>query len=415
MSGPDWLAALFLFIQTDMHPFLLPALFAGFFTAWIILSPIPAILLSAADEQSCLMIAPGQRLVQKGEGLEAIRLTRIGSLIGLFILAGLLPLASPIIPTIHRILAPHLGWMLWCSVAFLALSERPRSAPTALSPWNQFIYTMTPVVSGLTVLVFSGLLGLILFYQSPIALNASFINFIPAIIGIFAVPGLIIHVFMPTQDGSAGTPRPTQEQKIPEGRMKRPFRAGLSEIRFYFEATACGALSGMITALIPALTGTMSGVLTQTLAGTRNARKQLVAQGVTRMLYYGSGLLLIFLPGTPRMRSSSAALLCSFYEPSSTQFQLMLAVIAFSAIMAWFLSAVLSKGLINLIARHGTRPPSVLALSGILVFVGITTSWPGLLVLLTGTGIGMLSVMFESRLVQGIGVVLIPLAYALTT
>ena len=412
MSGPDWLAALFLLTQTDTSLFLMPALFAGLLTAWFIISPIPAILLSATDEQSCLMTAPGQTLVREGQGLEAIKLVGAGSMIGLLMLALLLPLAAPFLTTLHRTLAPHLNWILWSAVLFLALGERPRSAPTALSNWNRITYTMAPVLAGLATLLLSGLLGLILFHRSPLPLTVSFMNFIPAIIGLFSAPGLLMHVCAPIcPRGSAGTPHPTKTQEMTQDAARRPCRVVLGE---FFHATACGTLSGMITALIPALTGSVGALLTQHLVGTRNPRTQLVAQGITRMLYYGAGLLLLFLPGTPRIRSSSAALLRTFYEPIPAQVWLMATVITFSAISAWLILPVCAKGLMQMIERHGTRLPSVLALSGILVFVVVTTSLPGLLILLTATGIGMLPVLFQARPIQGIGLVLIPLAYALT-
>jgi hypothetical protein len=127
----------------------------------------------------------------------------------------------------------------------------------------------------------------------------------------------------------------------------------------------------------------MGALMTRHLVGTRPPRHQLVAQGVTRTLYYGAGLLLIFLPGTPRLRSSSAALLRTF----------------------WMLENI---------ERHGTRPLAGAGLAGILVFVTGTTGWPGLLILLTATGIGLLPVLFQARPIQGIGLVLIPLACALT-
>jgi TctA family transporter len=423
VSGPDWLAALFLFANTGTQFSLIPAaLFVSLLMAWIMISPIFAILLSATDEQSCLMPTSGQSYVRVGLGLEAIKLVGLGSLIGLLLLAIILPLAIPFLATAHRALAPHTGWILWSAVIFLALSERPRSAPTALSAWNHITYTLAPVLASLSTLLLSGLLGLILYHRSPIPLTASILNFVPAILGLFAVPGLLMHVFAPHCPRGSDEPRPPSELSFPSGmffmegepRVSRATNGNANRGRQFFHATACGALSGMITALIPALTGSIGALLTQHLVGARNARTHLVAQGVTRMMYYGGGLFLIFLPGAPRMRSSSAALLRTFYEPTSPQVWLMIAVITLSAVMAWLILPVCAKGVLRMIESRGTRSPALIALSGILIFVVGTTSWPGLLILLTATGIGMLPVLFQARPIQGIGVVLIPLAFALT-
>jgi TctA family transporter len=422
MSGPDWLAALFLFAHTETQSFLMSALFASLLILWVMISPIFAILLSATDEQSCLMPAPGQVYSRAGLGLDAIKLVGLGSLIGLLLLAIILPLAAPFLATAHRALAPHTGWMLWSAVIFLALSERPRSAPTALAPWNHFTYTMAPVLAGLGTLLLSGLLGLILYHRSPIPLTASILNFVPAIIGFFAVPGLLMHVFAPHNPRGSDEPRPPAELSLTSGVffmecepcVSRAASGNTDRGHQFFHATACGALSGIITTLIPALTGSIGALLAQQLVGTRNPNTHLVAQGVTRMMYYGGGLFLIFLPGAPRMRSSSAALLRTFYEPTSTQVWFLIAIITLSAVMAWLILPVIAKGLLRMIESRGTRPPALMAFSGILIFVVGTTSWPGLLILLTATGIGMLPMLFQARPIQGIGVVLIPLAYALT-
>jgi len=147
--------------------------------------------------------------------------------------------------------------MLWSGVFFLALSERPRSAPTALSPRTHFIHALAPVFAGLITLFFSGLLGLILFYRPPPFATSPLSNFSPAIIGLFLIPGLLIHLSPP-------------------------------------------------------------------------------------------------------------------------------------------------------------RATVLMALSGFLILIAITTGWAGLLILLTSTGIGLLPVLFQARRIQGVGLILIPLAFALT-
>ncbi|MEI6168791.1 MAG: hypothetical protein WCS52_16540 [bacterium] len=176
-----------------------------------------------------------------------------------------------------HVLVPHLGWILWAGVILLVLTERPRAAPTALPARTHLLYTLAPVAAGLATLLLSGLLGLILFYRSPLPLTASFLNFIPAMIGMFAMPELLMTILVPGYSrGSAGTPRPTQTR-------------------------------------------------------------------VTPALYYGVGA----------------------------------------------------------------------GVAGISVIVVGTTSWPGLLILLTATGIGLLPRLFQARPIQGIGLALIPLACAL--
>ncbi len=402
MSGPDWLAALFLFLPTEPHSLLVPALFASLFASWVILSSIPALLLSATDEQSCLMPAPALRLIQAGTAAEAIQLVGTGNLIGLLLLAIGLPLSSSFLLPLHRALAPHFGWMLWSALCFMALSQRPRPAPTALSPWRRIAYTLTPVLAGLSTLILSGVLGMILFYRSPVPLTASILTFTPAIIGLFAMPGLLLQLCCPTPPAN---PMFSQNPKT----AVEP-----AEHLQLLPAITSAFLPGCITVLVPPLTGAIGALLTHHLVSARNARTQLVAHGIARMLYYGAGLFLLFLPGSPRMRSSSAALIRTFYEPAPTQMWLMVTLVSISAFCAWAILPFCAKGVLHLLARHGTRPPALISISLIIVFVVTTTSWPGLLILLTATGIGLIPILFRSSPINGIGVVLIPLACALT-
>jgi TctA family transporter len=175
-------------------------------------------------------------------------------------------------------LAPHLGWIFWSAVIFLALTARPRAAPTALPARIHLLYTLGPVLAGLATLLLSGLLGLILFYRPPLPLAVPYLNFIPAMIGMFAMPGLVMTICAP---------------------------------------------------------------------GTNGGRRSVDAKPIKE-------------------------------------------------------------------SSQGLRRWASAGVAGILVIVAVTTNWPGLLILLTATGIGLLPLLFQARAIQGIGLVLIPLAYLLT-
>lgn len=403
MSGPDWIAALFLLDHAGTTGLIIPGLFSALITAWVMLSPVPAIILSASDEQSCLMNTQAAALVRSGRGVEAIQLTGLGGLIGLTLLAITLPLAPTILATTHRLLAPHLGWILWSAILFIALSERPRSAPTALSRRDHFCYTQAPVWAGLATLSLSGGLGLLLFTHSPLALNASIMTFVPALIGLFTAPGLLLQICTPS-------PPPLAGESPPAPASLASYTRGIDLI----PALTSGAIPGVITALLPALSGGFGALLAHHLSRTRSAQTQLVAQGIARMMYCGAGLMLLFLPGTPRLRNSSAALLRTFHETVPGEIWAMAGIIGFSALTAWLILPGCAKAVLRLMSRYGTRPLAAAGLTGIFIFTAVTTGGPGLLILLTASGIGLLPRLFQGRPLAGLGVILIPMAVALT-
>jgi len=84
---------------------------------------IPSIFLGAPDEDTAMGVLPGHRMLLKGEGVNAVKLTLIGSLFCL--ITGTIivfPLAKAI-PKFYDFINPAIPWLLLATIIFLMLKD----------------------------------------------------------------------------------------------------------------------------------------------------------------------------------------------------------------------------------------------------------------------------------------------------
>ena len=107
----------------------------------------------------------------------------------------------------------------------------------------------------------SGLLGFVLRYRSPVSVDTAFLNLGPALVGLFAVPSLLLAM---TRSGAL------PPQKI----------AGQLEVspRQMFRGSVSGLLGGLFAAFFPGITGGIGGLLAGHAAAQRDDRVFLAAQ-----------------------------------------------------------------------------------------------------------------------------------------
>jgi putative membrane protein len=91
------------------------------------LDALPGIYLGAPDESQALNVLPGHRMLLKGEGHNAVKLTIIGSL-GCFVLSFLLvPLTIMFMRYAYPYVRNSIGWILIVIMAYMILKERKLS------------------------------------------------------------------------------------------------------------------------------------------------------------------------------------------------------------------------------------------------------------------------------------------------
>ncbi|NQU96028.1 MAG: tripartite tricarboxylate transporter permease [Chloroflexi bacterium] len=371
-----------------------PFVFGGI-TAFAMVNSIPSVLLSAPDESAFLTVLPGQKYLLRGSGRTAVQLTAAGGLGGLVVLVAVLaPLAPRVLPPVLRVLRPHIHWMVWCIIAYMLLSEWPKGGTFGPAGWRRLLDGWRSVGMGLLTFVLSGILGFILFYRSPLRVGASFQNLMPAFVGLFTLPWLLLNI-------ASRLEVPAQTGGEPLGLNAWMWVKGLG----------AGIAGGCAAALLPAVTGGVGGFLAGQASGMRDDRTFLVAQGASKTLYYVGGLLLLCVPGVNLTRGGGAFLLRAFYTPQAADdYYMALASIALAGGVAYLMIGPLAGLTLRVMRCVGYRRLSAASLAGVLVIVGGVAGLAGLAVMVVAAAIGLIPPLFGTRRMNSLGVILLPIA-----
>jgi putative membrane protein len=394
-------AIVLLLIERDtlrLSPPAMTYLFLGMITGYAMANTVPSILLSAPDESMVFVVLPGQAYVQRQCGYEAVVLTGIGGLTGLATLALLTPVASRWLPAIRAILQPHLGWILWTVIAYLLLSEWPKGYGRGPTGWRRLREGWRSLVAGLATFVLSGLLGLILMYRSPVAVEVAYQSLLPAFVGLFAVPWSIVNLL-----GRASLPRQTITRSV-----DAPWPVVL-------HGTLAGALGGLFAAFFPVVTAGIGGLLGGHATAQRDDRAFIISQGTSKLVTYVGGLLLFFVPGLHLTRGGMAWMISTRYTAHTPADHIMATgAVLLAGGIAFLLSLVLARFVIAMVAHVGTRGIRWLTPAVLLAVVGGMTGLPGLGICAVATGIGLIPVLWGSRRMNTMGVLLLPIALSMS-
>ncbi len=374
------------------------ALVTGLVVGYAVLSAVPSILLGAPDESAVLTVLPGQKLLMQGRGREAVRLVTVGAGAGVLGLLAAAPWMPRLLPPLQRIVRPHTHWILWCVIAFLLLSEWPRGGRLGPSGWRRFAQSWVSTGVGLLTFLLSGLLGFVLLYRSPLPERAALQGLMPAFVGLFAVPWLVVSLFSRAE-------APPQRHDDAEG-----VPAGLA-----LRGALVGLLGGGLAAFLPVVSGGVGGLLAGHAGSLRDDRAFLVSQGASKTVYYAGALLLLFVPGLHLLRGGAALLLGTVAPPpADAVFLPALAALAVAGAVSILLADPLSRVMLRVLAAGGTRRVTAVALLCALLLVAGFTGAAGLAVTAVAAAIGLLPVLYGARRLNGLGVILLPMACGLS-
>jgi putative membrane protein len=390
-------AGLLILLSASAGRFLAPEpmayLFLGLVTGYAVVNTVPGIFFSAPDDSTLFVVLPGQKYLMERRGFEAAVLAGLGSLGGIAVLALLSPVAARVLPALRAILQPHLAWILAAVIAYMLMSEWPKGTDRAPTPWGKLAEAWTSLAAGLATFLLSGLLGLILSYRSPVPVTASYQGLLPAFVGLFAVPwivqNLLARVEVPPQHASVSV-------DVTPGQVAR--------------GVAAGAMGGLFAAFFPVVTGGIGGFLAGHATAQRDDRLFIVSQGASKVVYYVGGFLLFFVPGLHLTRGGMAWMLSTLFSAHrpATYF-LATAAVVLAGGVSFFMLLGLSRGAVALLDRLPYRTVSLITLGVLLVIVVGVTGLGGLLVCLVATGIGLIPVLWGSRRMNGMGVLLLPI------
>ncbi len=391
-------AALFLLFDEALAPYLsaeaMAFLFVGMIAGYAMLNTLPSIFLSVPDESSLFIVLPGQKYLMQRRGYEAVVLSGIGGLGGLLALLLLTPVASRLLPPIRAILQPHVGWLLWTIIAYMLLSEWPKGSDRAPAGWRRLWEGWKSLLAGLATFLLSGVLGMILLYRPLVPVERAYQALIPAFIGLFAVPWILQNLMAEVELPPQHLPASVDAPPLP-----------------LLHGTLAGVIGGLFAAFFPVVTGGLGGLLAAHATGQRDERAFIISQGASKVVYYVGGLLLFFVPGLHLTRGGMAWMLSTRYHSLTPDRYLWATAAAIlSGVLAFFLSLGGARLLIALLRRISYRTLSEITLGLLLGVVAAMTGPMGLLICAVATGIGLIPVLWGSRRMNAMGLLLLPIA-----
>jgi putative membrane protein len=369
---------------------------AGMIVGYSMLNTIPSVLLAAPDESALFTVLPGQKYLMRGRGYEGVMLTTAGGIAGLLLLVFVLGAIGPkVLPLAKVVFSPHTHWIIWCVISFMLMSEWPREGRLGQAGWIKFMEAWKPLSMGLLTFLLSGLLGFLLFYRSPLPPEIAFQNLMPAFVGLFTIPWLLMNIV------SNVTP-PAQTHAT----SSESFACAT-----VLKGTVAGGLGGGFAAFFPAITGGVGALLAGAATAWRGDRVFLVSQGTSKLVYYVGGLLLLFVPGLHITRGAGAWMIKSMYLPQTWHdYYMALASIAIAGAISVLLVSPLAKASIAMITRFGYHQVSRISLVLIIGLVAGFTGMMGLFVMLVAMGIGLIPILYGTRRMNCLGIILLPIA-----
>jgi putative membrane protein len=370
----------------------LALLLLGMVVGWAVVNVIPTVFLFAPDDASAFVVLPATKYMLRGRGLEATLLIGAGSLGALAVLALLSPLFDELLRPIRAIIQPHTGWMLVAIVAFLVLGEWPRSDDRAPTPLRRLASAWAYLGAGMLTFLLSGLLGFVLMYRSPVPLEASFQNLLPAFVGLFAVPGLLQMLLF-------GVKPPRQQ-------------SGPIEIAAYplLRGTLTGVAGGLFAGVLPVISGGIGGLLAGRAPAQRDEKLFMISQGASKIAYYAGSLLLLFVPGLTLTRGGMAWMISTLYVPYGWHtYWLAIAAVALCGALAFVLLVLFARGAAALTGRVNAK---VVAAVSLVIAVAVAfgfTGASGLVIMTVATLIGLIPVLVGGRRMNCLGVLLVPM------
>ncbi len=380
--------------DTPLPPDGLAVFFLGMVTAYAMLNTIPTIFLSAPDDSTIFVVRPGQKYLLQSRGYEAALLTGIGGLGGVAVLALLTPVAPALFSALRATLQPHLHWVLWAVIAYLLLSEWPKGSHRAPAGWRRWWDGWRSLTSGLVTFFLSGLLGLCLFYRSLVPVTVAYQGLFPAFLGLFAIPSILQALI--------------SQVTIPRQHVARTLDVTPGLI---VRGTLAGALGGLFAAFFPVVTGGIGALLAGHATAQRDDRTFLISQGASKLIYYSGALLLFFVPRLHLTRGGMAWMLSGRWSAHTPRtYLLAVAAVLFSGLLSFFSLMLMARVAIQLVSVVSYRWINLGTLIALLIVLMTTTGWGGLLICIVATGIGLIPLLWGSRRVNGMGVLLLPLA-----
>jgi putative membrane protein len=330
---------------------------------------LPAIFIGAPQEDTALSILPAQMLFLQGRSMEAVKITALGSLLGLGASLLLMIPALYVIPALYNLSRGVVAYLLLAAVLLLLFGERKRRSIA----WAAGIFLI------------SGWFGVIVLERQNV-LSSTEILF-PVFAGLFGLSNLLNSL----KSKVAAVP---QDKYIKVGTEPRFIGAGIV-------GAVCGALIGVLPAISPSQ---MGALIADRLKFDAKSFLVFLSSINTADAVYS----ILALYTIQNARSGVGVIIGKVLEVDAGTVMLLAGVMAFSAFFAAFAHIEIGKRMAGLMSRIDYGKICVASLLCILILIYAFTGVFGLLIAGLATVIGLLPIYSGVSRTHLMGVLLVP-------
>jgi putative membrane protein len=329
-------------------------------------SVIPAIFFGAPESANALGVLPGHRFLLKGFGLDAVKLTIIGSYFAIIISIVFFPLFILIVQKFYPIIRNYIGFILIIIATFMVLRDKKKT-------WAIFVFFL------------SGSFGLIVF-------NLPSLNepLFPMLSGLFGISTLLISI--------------NSQNKIPIQKITTNLKL---KFKTTIKALLSGQFSGFLTSILPGLGSATAAVISMQI--TRNLKDKgfMILIGSISTVNFVLSLVAFFVLNRAR-NGSIIAVQKLINEITILEVLIFLSsaliVGSISVYITLKLGVIFSK-IINIINYKKTVIAVIIFIT-LLVF--LISGFLGLFVLLIATAIGIIPAITKITRTHSMGCILLP-------
>ncbi|MBN1502241.1 tripartite tricarboxylate transporter permease [Candidatus Woesearchaeota archaeon] len=329
------------------------------------LDTIPSVYLGAPENENALSVLPGQKMLLQGMGYQAVKITILGTYVGMVVAILLIPLFIIIANKIYPLLKPILVYLLIALMAFMIFREKQRF-------WSFLLFMV------------SGTLGVIVF--SIPNLNEPLF---PMLSGLFGVSGLVISYF--------------ENTKIPEQIVTSKINLGLKEL---FKAIFGSSLAVFLIQFFPGLGPAQGAVISNQIVKDVKDKGYLALVGAMGTMSVVFSLVTFYTLG--KAKDGTIVVISKLLEIDFNSFLLLIFVFLIAGSISVFLTLSFSKIFSKLIVKVNYKRLIVSIIAFIFLMSIFLNGWIGVIVLLTSSAIGLIAPLKEVGRNHAMGCLILP-------
>ncbi|MBW3023226.1 tripartite tricarboxylate transporter permease [Candidatus Woesearchaeota archaeon] len=329
---------------------------------------IPSTFLGAPEEATALAVLPAHKLLLRGMGYEAVRLSVIGSLLCLIFVVVSSFVLLKIIPQIFELIKPYIGWILLFVVSYMIFKSKNKNRVF----WSSFIFILSGIFG---VTVFS------LHMKDPL---------FPMFSGMFGISMLVTSIF--------------EKVVLPKQRVTEMIKIKTKNIA---KAVSAGSFSGALTTLFPGLGPAQAAIIATQIVGKIGIYSYIILIGGIGTASMVMSLVTLFT--IEKARNGAIIVVQELLKNiGQNEFVLFAAITLVAGGIATFLCLYVAKVFADVINKINYQLLCIAIISLISVLAFFMTGWIGFLILVVSTFLGFLPPMLNVGRNNLMGCLLLP-------